>query len=233
MANIVEIGGFESYWISSDQFEVSFKENHFVSKDNKLYATLKEKYYGAFEEFKAFFSHLQHFPEFPYVDEGIETCIVNIFKQSVEQAPAEGGNGYVGQGTLQGLPYQNDFLKNLILNICEPLKFYGNQLHVGVKFHRREIEKGNETELKGLKPHKDYDSDIIVMMKIEQKNILGGRNRITNDSQTVLIEDSIAVPGSFIYVDNKQLFHELTPMSLADPSESGNRDVMILEIKKA
>ena len=71
------------------------------------------------------------------------------------------------------------------------------------------------------------------MMKIEQKNILGGRNQITNDSKTILIEDSIAVPGSFIYVNNEQLFHELTPMSLVDPSQSGNRDVMILEIKKA
>jgi len=233
MASIVNIGYFDPYLISSDQFEVSFKQNHFVSKDNSLYTTFKEKYAGAFEEFKTFFSRLQHFPAFPFVDEGIETCVVNIFKQSIEQAPAEEGNSFVGQGTLQGLPYQNDFLKNLILNICEPLKFYSNKLHVSVKLHRRAIEKGNETELKGLKPHKDYDSDIIIMMKIEQKNILGGRNQITNDSQTILIEDSIAVPGSFIYVNNEQLFHELTPMSLVDPSQSGNRDVMILEIKKA
>ncbi len=233
MASILGVGYSAYPTFPAQPFEANFKEHNFVMKDKSSYHLLREQFSRDFDEFKNCFSMLQHFPEFPYVDEGIETCIVNIFRRSIEKAHLKEENGYVGQGTLQDIPYRNEFLRNLILNICDPLAFYSDNLHVGIKFHRRKIEKGNESELKGLNPHKDYDSSIIVMMKIEQKNISGGRNQITNESRDVLIEDSISEAGSFIYVNNEKLFHELTPMHLINFSESGYRDVMILEIKKA
>lgn len=218
--------------INSNFFETDFNKQHFILKDKTIYNQLQEQFSADFKQFKDCFLKLQHFTEFPYVDEGIEVYKVNLLNRNIENDLCEEGR-YVAQHTLYDLPCQNQFLKNLILKICEPLEFYSSALHVVVKFHRRKIEKGNSHELLGLKPHKDFDSNIIVMLKIDQINLSGGKNRISDEFGNILIEDSISEPGSMIYVNNEKLFHELTSMKLMDPCFSGYRDIVILEIKKS
>lgn len=128
------------------------EEINFVLADKNLYEKLKTSHSKDFESFLTIFPKLQHFPDFPFVNEGIESYIVDIPAQTLTKDLKLDSNGFLGQGTLDELPSKNQFLKSWILGICDQLSFFSNKLHVVIKLHQRQIQAGNEKELRGLGP---------------------------------------------------------------------------------
>lgn len=106
-----------------------------------------------------------------------------------------------------------------------------SKILVGIKFHRRDIEPGNSIGIRGLVPHHDYDADDIIMIKVRQHNMLGGENQtILNNSEEVLTNDNIPAEGSAVLMMNNEIRHKVGNMYLANKSEYGYRDVIILEV---
>ena len=95
-----------------------------------------------------------------------------------------------------------------------------------VTSHGGEIKAHNSPE--GI--HKDGANYIISAFVINKKNIIGGKSIIYNENKNKIYE-TIINNNEFIFQEDKNLWHYVTPIETYDSNYNGIRDIIGLDIK--
>lgn len=214
------------------QMKKELNEQNYSKVSHLFFDFLKIQYLNDYNQFVSCFESL---PKYPYIHEGIDSGIYNPITRKIEyNKEVLEKEGYINADSLEGLVNQNEFVNNLIAPICKTLAEDPlDKIEISFKLHRRPMQAGNIGELKGLGPHNDYDADGVAVIKVAQENITGGENQLVdNNYPMVLTEDTIPNNGDIVLVYNKNIRHQLTSMKLIDTNLPGQRDVVVMDLKK-
>lgn len=80
--------------------------------------------------------------------------------------------------------------------------------------------------------HKDGAEYILIMM-MDRHNVNGGVSRIYGNDMRPLAEGTLAQAGDLVLVNDHAVYHGVTEISPADPTQPAWRDVLVLTFHKA
>lgn len=80
--------------------------------------------------------------------------------------------------------------------------------------------------------HKDGAEYILIMM-MDRHNVDGGESRIYDNTMRPLAEGTLAQAGDLVLVNDHAVYHGVTAISPADPTQPAWRDVLVLTFHKA
>lgn len=92
----------------------------------------------------------------------------------------------------------------------------------------RENQSGRPTP-EGV--HKDGAEYILIMM-MDRENIQGGVSRVYDNEMRPLAEGTLEKTGELMLVNDRQVYHGVTEISPADPTQPAWRDVLVLTFHK-
>ena len=155
----------------------------------------------------------------------------NIFKQNVSDS-----RGNIRNFELIDTELINDkWIIELLTNISGLCIFNNNNKRINnidITLHQiRQLAYPNikaHNSPEGI--HKDGADYIISAFVINKKNIIGGKSIIYNENKNKIYE-TIINNNEFIFQEDKNLWHYVTPIEAYDSNYNGIRDIIGLDIK--
>lgn len=104
--------------------------------------------------------------------------------------------------------------------------------HVEVHQFRIEAEQGRTGNPTPEGMHRD-GTDYVMVLMVKRENVQQGTTTVADEAGTLLGSFTLSRPGDCVLLDDRRVYHGVTPVEAVDPSKPAYRDVLVVTFRDA